>query len=396
MLNHIAIVGASAAGISAAEALRQQGFDGRVTLIGAEDHLPYDRPPLSKQLLSGAWEPERLTLRPRERIDEWGIDLRLGTAATGLDVDARVLDLDDGTRVGFDGVIIACGVAARRLPGETPEGVHYLRTLDDALAMRARLNAGGRLLVVGAGFIGAEAASVARERGMEVTMVDPLRAPMVTALGDVIADHLAELHKRHGVDVRCGTGVRELTASGGHVDGAILHDGSRVDADVVVVGIGTVPATGWLADSGLLRDGAVACDQYCAAAPGVYAAGDVASWYHPLFDARVRVEHRTSAGESGRLAAINLLGDNPRAFDSVPYFWSDQYDTKLQAWGQVGADLDFAVVDGDVASGRFVAAYGRAGRIVGAVGSGMVKPLMGLRALIAARGDMPAAVGQRG
>lgn len=390
-IHRIAIVGASAAGIAAAETLRRNDYTGTITLIGAEAHLPYDRPPLSKQLLAGTWEPEKLALRTSEQLSGLDLDLRLGVAAIGLDHENTTVVMADGNDVGYDGLIIATGVSPRRLPESAAlQGVHYLRTLDDALSMRQRMRPEARLLVVGAGFIGAEAAAVARGIGMAVTMVEPLPYPMARVLGPELGELFSNLHKDQGVDLRCGTGVSQLLSRNTEVCGAVLGTGEVIDADLVVVGIGTRPATEWLSGSALPLDGGVlAADQYCEVVPGVYAAGDVTSWYNPVFETRMRVEHRTNAAEQGRLAALNLISESKRPFESIPYFWSDQYNVKLTAWGHFDAKCEFAVIDGNLADRRFVGVYGRGGRVVGVVGMGMPKPFRMARSLIVDRAPFP-------
>ncbi|GAA4524170.1 NAD(P)/FAD-dependent oxidoreductase [Amycolatopsis samaneae] len=372
-LRHVAVAGASAAGLAAADALRREGFDGRLTLIGAEDALPYDRPPLSKQILSGQWEPERVLLRSPEALEALQADFVLGTAATALDVGARKLTLSDGSVLGYDGLVIATGVRPRALPaGDELAGVCVLRTLDDALALRERLRAGPALVVVGAGFLGAEAAAVARGLGLDVTLVDPLATPMVRQLGPRVGAVVARLHEDHGVRLRLNTGVASLRGSGGRVTGVLLTDGSTVDADLVLVAVGSVPATEWLVTSGLALTDGVDCDAYCRAADGVVAAGDVASWPHPRLGRRIRVEHRTNAGEQGMAAAKTLLGKG-EPFAPVPYFWSDQYDAKIHVHGTVPPDADLRIVDGDPGDGRFTALYGSGGRSTGALGWNMPK-----------------------
>ena len=266
-MQSIVVVGASLAGCRAAEALREEGFDGRVVLIGDEAHRPYDRPPLSKQVLAGSWSTDRIEL-PAVGADldlEW----RLGTRATGLDLAARRVALDAGEDVAFDGLVIATGATPRTVPvPDGMAGVHTLRTLDDCLALRAELERGpGRVVVVGAGFIGAEVAATCRERGSPVTMVEALPAPLARVLGEVIGGTCADLHRDHGVDVRTGVGVAGL-AGGARVEQVQLGDGSAVDADVVVVGVGVTPLTGWLEGSGLTLDDGVVCDETCLAAPG--------------------------------------------------------------------------------------------------------------------------------
>jgi len=368
-LRRIVIVGASLAGLRAAEALRQRGYDGTLSLIGAEAHLPYDRPPLSKEILRGQWGPDRIALR-REAYESLELDLRLGTRATALDLAARRVDLDDGDRLPFDGLLIACGAAARRLRGQPEiDGLHTLRTLDDALALRARLASGPRLVVVGAGFIGAEVAASARSLGLTVTVIEPQAAPMAGALGLEIAETCGRLHRDHGVDLRCNVGVERIEGRG-HVEQVVLSDGSSVPADCVVVGVGASPAVDWLRSSGLPLDDGVVCDATCAVGPpGIVAAGDCARWFNPLFGESMRVEHWTNAVEQGVAAAERLLvGDAAaRPYTPVPSFWSDQYETKIQLAGRVRPDDHLKIVHGDPADYRFVGLYRRGDRLTGVV-----------------------------
>jgi NADPH-dependent 2,4-dienoyl-CoA reductase/sulfur reductase-like enzyme len=368
-IRRVLVVGASAAGLAAAETLRREGYDGEITLLGDELHPPYDRPPLSKQILAGEWETDRLALRAEEQLAGLRLDLRLGAEATGLDLDAREVRLADGTSVGYDALVIATGVRPRRLPGE---GAHVLRTLGDALALRENLGPGTRLVVVGAGFLGAEAAAVARGLGAEVTALEPAPVPLAHAVGAEVGAVLAQAHVDHGVDLR--TGVAVVSAER---DGVQLASGELIAADEVLVAIGAQPNTEWLEGSGLTIDNGVLCDQYCAAAPGVYAAGDVARWHNPLFDAEMRIEHRTNAAEQGMAAARNLLHpDSAKPFAPVPYFWSDQYDMKIQAYGYLRGHEEIAVVEGDYADRRFLVAYRSGDRVAGVLGVGISPKLI--------------------
>lgn len=366
---HIAVVGASLAGLRGVEALRRDGYAGRITLVGAERHLPYDRPPLSKQILAGTLEPAEIALR-RDPLEELELDLRLGVRAAGLDLEARELLLEGGERLAFDGLLIASGAAPRRLPGLAElAGLYVLRSLDDALALRGELAKGPRVVVVGAGFIGSEVAATCRGRGLAVTLVEALAAPLAHALGPAVGAVCAGLHRDHGVDLRCGVGVAAVEGSG-RVERVALSDGSRIEADLVVVGIGVVPEVGWLAGSGLALGDGVLCDATCAAsAPGVSAAGDVARWTNPLFGEAMRVEHWTNAVEQGEAAARRLLRgpEEAPAYAPVPYVWSDQYDRKIQIAGRLGLGGEMRVVEGSLQERRFVALYGRAGRLTGAV-----------------------------
>jgi len=384
----IVVVGASAAGLTTAEVLRTKGYDGTLTLIGDERHLPYDRPPLSKQVLAGTWQPERVRLRDAEAIAGLGAELLLGRAATGLDLAGRRVLLDGGDRVPFDALVVATGVGPRRLPGDGLAGVHVLRTLDDSLALRERLLAGPRVVVVGAGFLGAEVAATARGLGLEVTLADPLPVPMHRQVGDMVGGLVGRLHEDHGVALRLGVGVSRFVEAAGRVVAVDLADGTRLEADVVVVAVGSLPATGWLAGSGVPLGDGVECDAECRAAPGVYAAGDVASWHNSHFGTRMRVEHRLNAGEQAMAVAGNLLGAR-REFTPIPYFWSDQYDARIQAYGIFPAGAEVTVLDGDVAARTFVAGYRLHGQTVGVLGWNSPRALRGLRQLVAGRAAVP-------
>jgi len=389
----VTIVGASLAGLNAGEALRREGFDGRVTLIGAENHLPYDRPPLSKQVLAGDWEPERAALTDPEELEEDGIEVRLGVRATALDLAARELTLHTGETVEFDGLVIATGARCRTMPGtEGISGVHVLRSLDDCLALRADFEAmPQRVVVVGAGFIGAEVAATARGRGLDVTMVEALPTPLSRVLGDEMGEVCAEVHRDHGVDLRTAVGVERISGDG-RVERVTLSDGSTIDADVVVVGIGVIPNTEWLDGSGLEVDDGVVCDASCLAADRVTAAGDVARWPNELFGETMRVEHWDNAAQQGAHAARRLLDAAVGPFTPVPWFWSDQYDRKIQLAGRVRGDDEVRVVTGSVEERRFAAIYGRAGRIVGVLGFNRPRHVMRYRALIEQRASFDEAL----
>jgi NADPH-dependent 2,4-dienoyl-CoA reductase/sulfur reductase-like enzyme len=388
MLRDVVVVGASLAGLRAAETLRTDGFDGRLAVVGAETHLPYDRPPLSKKVLAGEWEPDRIHLRKPDEYDDLGFDLHLGVKAIGLDTTARQVHLSDGSTLAFDGLVIATGAAPRRLPGQ-PElpGIFELRTLDDALALRRALEEGPRrVVVVGAGFIGAEVAATARSRGLEVSLVEALPVPLARGLGPALGAAIGELHRARGVDVRLGVGVEVMEGSD-RVERIRLTDGTELEADVVVVGVGVAPVTDWLEGSGLeLRDGVV-CDATLAAGPaGVYAAGDLARWPNELFGEEMRVEHWTNAAEQGAAAARNLLatgaGGTGAAYAPVPFFWSDQFDARIQFLGRAGGDDDVEVVHGALDGSQFVALYGRAGRFRGVFGLSSPKQVMRYRKLL--------------
>ncbi|MQY21624.1 NAD(P)/FAD-dependent oxidoreductase [Nocardia macrotermitis] len=369
----VAVIGASAAGLSTAEALRRNGYRGVITMIGAEGELPYDRPPLSKQILSGAWEPQRADLRPADHLRDLDLDLVLGESAVRLDVADRVVHTASGSRVRADAVVIATGVRPRTLPGaDSLRGVHVLRSRSDALALRADLLRATRLVVIGEGVLGSEIAATARTMGIDTTIVGPLAAPMAGQLGPVVSARLGELHTERGVRLHLGAGVAEIDSDSGQVTGVRLRTGERLPADVVVVAIGATPNTEWLTDSGLTLHNGMVCDAYCRAAEGIYAVGDVARFYHEHLGDMVRLENRTNATEQAAAVATNLLGGE-QPYTPVPYFWTDQFDAKIQVHGFLPPDADAEIVEGSLAEGRFVARYRLAGRVTGVVGWNMPK-----------------------
>lgn len=387
-LDRVVVVGASLAGLSALETLRQEGFEGELIAVGAEPALPYDRPPLSKQVLQGTWEPDKTALRDQSQYDGLGVTWHLGRRATALDIAERAVTLDDGEPLPYDGLVIATGATPRWLEGATDRaGIHVLRTLDECLALREEFETATRVCVVGAGFIGAEVAASARLRGLDVTMLEALPAPLARAFPSEMGAACAALHLDHGVDLRCGVTVAGFEGDG-RVSGVRLGDGSVVEADVVVIGVGVVPETGWLESSGLPLDNGVVCDSTCAtAAPGVVAAGDIARWPNNLFGETMRVEHWSNAVEQGTAAAKRLLaGPGETAdFTPVPYFWSDQYDAKIQFLGRCCPTDEVRIVDGSVDEGRFVALFGRDGRLVGVLAFSRPRLLMAYRKLLAAK-----------
>jgi NADPH-dependent 2,4-dienoyl-CoA reductase/sulfur reductase-like enzyme len=366
----VVVVGASLAGVRAAQALRREGHEGRIVLVGAEEHWPpYDRPPLSKQVLTGEWDLDRSRIRVPEDFD---VHLVLGRRAVAVDVAAGALTIDDGSSIDFDGLVVATGAAPRSLPGtDGIAGVHLLRTIDDALALRRDLGSDRRVAVIGAGFIGSEVASSCRALGLDVTLIEALDLPLIRILGPAMGQVAAELHRSHGVHLRLAVGVREVVGDG-RAEALTLSDGTMVETDVVVVGIGVRPATGWLEGSGLVVDDGLVCDEACIAVGSngdVVAAGDVARWHNPLFGTSMRVEHWTNASDQAVHAAKALLHgpEVAGAFAPVPYFWSDQHGTKLQFVGTSAATDDVVVVEGSVDDGKFVAGYGRDGIAVGAL-----------------------------
>lgn len=397
-LEKVVVVGASLAGLRAVQALRRAGYDGRIVAIGEERHRPYDRPPLSKEVLAGKWDADRTALLQPDEETALAVEWRFGARAAGLDLATRRVRLDTGEEVPFDGLVIATGAVARTIPGTPAElaGVHTLRTLDDGLALRASLDHSPKVAVIGAGFIGAEVAATCRGRGLEVTMIEALDWPLARALGVELGRAVTELHRDHGVDVRLGTPVAGLEGAT-RVERVRLSDGSAVEADLVVVGIGVAPATAWLEGSGLeLRDGVV-CDATCAAAPGVVAAGDVVRWHNPRFDETMRLEHWTNATEQADAAVATLLsGDGATApYAPVPFFWSDQYDRKIQFAGRAAPGDETALVDGSLEERRFVLLYGRGGRLRGVLGFNRPRLVMHYRGLIRSGASFEEALASR-
>jgi 3-phenylpropionate/trans-cinnamate dioxygenase ferredoxin reductase subunit len=393
-MQSVVVVGGSLAGLRAAQALRKRGFAGTLTMIAGEAHAPYDRPPLSKQLLAGEWPAEKLFFHAREDHRALSLDLRLGVRAVGLDPRAHTVALSNGESVPYDGLIIATGAAPRQLTaaGEL-EGVFYLRTLDDARAIAARLAHRPRVAVVGAGFIGLEVASSCRKLGLEVTLIEPQARPLSLLLGDTAAAGFERLHADHGVVLRLGTSVTAFEGAG-RVERVRLSDGSVVEADVVVIGIGVEPETGWLAGSGAALARGVLCDATLATnLPDVVAAGDVVSWPNAAVGGEtVCIEHWSNAVEQGAAAAARLLdGPSTPAFSHLPYFWSDQYDRKFQCAGRVLASDRFEVVHGALGERSFAALYGRGERLTGVLTGSSPALFLRLRKLLAEGASFEAA-----
>ncbi|MFJ8537987.1 NAD(P)/FAD-dependent oxidoreductase [Streptomyces sp. NPDC093591] len=365
----VAVVGASLAGLSAARSLRKQGYGGRLVVIGDELHRPYDRPPLSKEFLSGTLGEAELALETDD--EDLQAEWLLGVRATGLDHARRVVRLGDGREVRADGVVIATGAAARTLPGsEGLAGVHTLRTLDDARALRDELARGGRLVVIGGGFIGAEVASTAYVLGLDVTVVEAAPTPLAGPLGETMGAIVSALHADHGVRLECGVGVKGLSGET-RVDAVLLEDGRGIPADIVVVGVGARPNVEWLADSGIALDDGVKCgaDGRTSLA-GVVAVGDCANWYDPRAGFHRRVEHWTGARERPDAAVATLLagGAVEPGVPRPPYFWSDQYGVKIQFAGHA-AGADSVTIEAGAADDRDVlAVYRRAGAPVAVLG----------------------------
>jgi 3-phenylpropionate/trans-cinnamate dioxygenase ferredoxin reductase component len=383
-VEHVVVVGASAAGLSAAEGLRREGFTGRLTLVGDEPHLPYDRPPLSKQFLAGEWDAERLVLRQRSELDALGVQTLLGVAARRLDLARKEVDLADGRTLRYDRLVVATGVRAALPPAWSGlERVFTLRTIEDAAAVRAALHDTNSVLIVGAGFVGAEAASVCADLGVRCTMVDPLPQPMCRVLGNELGELLAHVHRERGVVVRCEIGITELIGRCGTVVGARLADGTELAADLVLVGVGTVPNVDWLRGNGLSLENGVICDERCRAGWDVYAAGDVAAWRVPGEDGVVRVEHRMHATEQGDyVARAIVLGDEVEPFTPTPFFWSDQCGLRIQSHGFPSATDRIEISQGALEDRRFLATYVRDERVSAVLSVNMAREGRRARALV--------------
>ncbi len=385
----IVIVGGGLAAARIAEQLRRSDYSGRITIVSDEVHLPYDRPPLSKEVLRK--EADDVALKPREWYDEQDITLRLGSAATGLDTAARTLTLADGTELGYDELVIATGLVPRRIPSFPDlEGIRVLRSFDESMALREHASSARHAVVVGAGFIGCEVAASLRSLGVDVALVEPQPTPLAAVLGEQIGELVARLHRAEGVDVRLGVGVAEVRGKG-HVDTVVLTDGTELPADLVVVGIGSHPATEWLAGSGVEVDDGVICDDAGrTSAPNVWALGDVASW-RDATGHQARVEHWSNVADQARVVAPAMLGQELPSVVVVPYFWSDQYDVKIQCLGEPEAtDIVHLVEDG---GRKFLAYYERDGVLVGVVGGGMPGKVMKTRAKIAAAAPIAEVLG---
>ena len=353
----VAIVGASAAGGMAAEALRKQGFDGRVILIGEEPDRPYERPPLSKEYLLGEVQASEFFLRPERWYATNDIELRLGVRATRLDAPARQVELEDSKRVGYDQLLLATGARHRRLnvPGADLDGVVYLRTLAEATELRERIRSAGRIVVVGMGFIGAEIASSCRTLKREAVALEALGAPMLRAVGKEVGEIFARVHRERGVDVRLNEGVTAFRGSG-KLEQVVTASGVTLDCDLAVVGVGVAPNVDWLVGSGVELHNGVLVDELCRTnVPDIFAAGDVANWLHLRLGEHIRVEHYDNAGNQAAAATRAMLGQG-EPYSPVPYFWSDQYDLNIQYAGHTEG-YDRVVFRGDTSGKSWSAFY---------------------------------------
>ena len=380
------IVGGGLAASRTAEQLRKNGYTAPITIVSDEPHLPYDRPPLSKEMLQDtAKNFGDVLLKPAEFYGDNDIEMSLGIAAESVDTAARTLTLTDGTVLDYDELVIATGLAPKRIPSFPDlDGIRVLRSYDDAMALRARAASANRAVVIGAGFIGCEVAASLRKLGVDVVLVEPQPAPLATVLGGQIGELVARLHRSEGVDVRTGVGVAGVRAddSGQRVTAVELSDGTVLEADLVIVGIGSRPATDWLVGSGVTLANGVVCDEAGRTSePHVWALGDVASW-RDADGHQVRVEHWSNVADQVRVLVAALLGQDTPALVVVPYFWSDQYDVKIQCLGEPEATDVVHLVEDD--GRKFLAYYERDGVLVGVVGGGMPGKVMKTRAKIAA------------
>ncbi|MFK4688157.1 NAD(P)/FAD-dependent oxidoreductase [Streptomyces pristinaespiralis] len=388
------IVGAGLAGAKAAQTLREEGFDGPLVLIGAESEHPYERPPLSKGYLLGKEERDTVYVHPPRWYAENRVDLRLGTAVTAVDPAAHEVTLADGSRIGYAKLLLTTGSSPRRLtvPGAGLDGVLYLRRLADSDRIKEAFSAASRVAVIGAGWIGLETAAAARAAGAEVTVLEAAELPLLRVLGREVSQIFAELHTDHGVDLRCGVQVAGITGAGGRADGVLLADGSRVDADVVVVGVGITPDTGLAAAAGLETDNGIRVDsRLCTSDPDIHAAGDVACAFHPLLGKHIRVEHWANALNQPQTAARAMLGQDV-TYDRVPYFFTDQYDLGMEYTGYVEpGGYDQVVFRGRTEAREFIAFWLAGGRVLAGMNVNVWDVTDPIRALVTSAQPVDAA-----
>ncbi|MEV4066585.1 NAD(P)/FAD-dependent oxidoreductase [Nonomuraea dietziae] len=371
------IVGAGLAGAKAAQTLREEGFDGEVVLIGAEEERPYERPPLSKGYLQGRSEREKIFVHPPYWYADQEIDLRLGVTVTGIALDAHEVALDDGSRMSYDKLLITTGASPRTLPGQA----YTLRTVADSEALKAGFAAGGRVVIIGAGWIGLESAAAAREAGCEVTVVEPAPTPLHRVLGPELGEVFANVHRRHGVDLRLGVSAEEVEA-----DGVRLGTGERLPADLVVAGVGAAPNVNLAREAGLeVGDGILTDAALRTSHPDVYAAGDVAESYHPLYGRRLRVEHWANALNGGPAAARSMLGQEV-VYDRVPYFYTDQFDLGMEFSGDTRG-YDQVVTRGEEL--EFIAYWLREGRVIAGMNVNVWDVVDDIQRLIRSGGPLP-------
>jgi 3-phenylpropionate/trans-cinnamate dioxygenase ferredoxin reductase component len=383
-----AIVGGGLAGAKAAEALRDKDFDGHIVLFTAEEHLPYERPPLSKEYLAGKKALDDFTVNSSAWYRDHHVELQLGTEVQAIEPSAHTLSLPDGSTVRYDKLLLATGSQPRRppIPGAEADGVHYLRTIDDAATLNSLLVEGASLAVVGAGWIGLEVAAGARERGVAVTVIEATELPLQTALGRELGEVFARLHRDHGVDLRLGTTVNEIITSDGRATGLKLGDGATVDADHVLVAVGASPNTALAEQAGLSTDrGGVLVDSSLRTSdPDIFAVGDIAAAEHPLFGVRIRTEHWANALKQPAVAAAGMLG-KPEEYTELPYFFTDQYDLGMEYVGHA-PDYERVVFRGDVDGREFVAFWlDRDSRVLAGMNVNIWEGLDDIKSLIRSR-----------
>ncbi|MFJ3830144.1 NAD(P)/FAD-dependent oxidoreductase [Streptomyces sp. NPDC090046] len=382
------IVGAGLGGAKAAQTLREEGYDGPLVLIGAEQERPYERPPLSKGYLLGTQEREAVYVHPQQWYSEHDVDLRLGATATALDTAARRVTLADGRRVEYSRLLLTTGSSPRRLPvpGADLDGVLYLRRLADSDRLKAAFRPGATVVVIGAGWIGLETAAAARAAGCEVVVLESAELPLLRVLGREVAQVFADLHRDHGVDLRFGVQITAITGDDGTTDGILLGDGTRIAADTVVVGVGITPNTGLAEDAGLTVDNGIVTDQHLrTSVPDVYAAGDVANAHHPFLGRRIRVEHWANALNQPQAAARAMLGRDA-AYDRLPYFFTDQYDLGMEYTGYVEpGGYDRVVFRGSTATREFIAFWLSGGRVLAGMNVNVWDVTEPIQALIRSR-----------
>jgi 3-phenylpropionate/trans-cinnamate dioxygenase ferredoxin reductase component len=373
-IGRVAIIGGSVAGMAVAETLREKGFDGAICVVGAEIRPCYDRPPLSKRIFRDETDLSATLLYDAARLRDLKLDLKLGAAAASVDLAARKVALDSGEEVAFDELVIATGVAPISV-----QGGMTLRDAQDALRLGEELARATQIVVIGAGVLGCEIAALCAGQGKRTTMLDRLPGPMTERVGPMVAARIKAMHAAHGVEMLFGVSVKTIEGSG--AKRVILEDGRTLEADLIVAAVGARPATDWLRGSGIPLENGVLCDANCRAAPSVHAAGDVANWFNPRFGRHMRIEHRMNATEQGIAVAANILGESEE-FAPIPYFWTDQYDSKFQVHGLIGSDAETFVLAGDLESDNFLVGYRRNGRIEGILGCNMPGPVRKSRSLI--------------
>lgn len=391
-IQHIVIIGASLGGIRVAEHVRRMGYEGTITLIGDEVHLPYDRPSLSKKILLGEATTDEIGLR-RQPYEELNLDLKLGLRAVAFDGKTRTVELSNGEKIQGDRVFISTGSCPRALPGIPPlKGIHTLRYLEDAEAIRELLDHNDHIVVAGGGFIGAEVSAVARQLGKQVTLVEPAHTLMLRGLGEEWGQFMERYHREHGVDVRTNTTIRGVQGTT-TLKGVELSDGEVIETSLMVVGIGADPNTGWLKNSGVDIDNGVVTDSYGeTSVPGVYAIGDVARFKDESIEAHVRVEHWTNAEEMARAVARNAIHEGREVYKTVPMVWSDQFDLKIQTAGHLDDFDEEAVTMHDPQTGDCLVIRGKSGKLCGAIGFNRASVLVRMKKLIAKDTAFTAAV----